>query len=278
MTKMLDGFLDVPGGRLYYEVEGEGPPVTLMHAGVAHLRMWDEQVAAWRDRYQVIRYDTRGFGRTVTDDVPYSNRDDLRRLLDHFGVDRSHFVAASRSGTIVTDFTAEQPDRVRSLVLVASGLRGHDVEDPRLEEIGPEMERLEEAREWERLVELETQLWTDGPGQPVDRVDPRLRRKMIHWNMQNYLADQQANQPIQPDRPTAERLGEFKVPTLVMWGTLDELGVISAGERMAREIPGAKSYVFESVAHMINLERPEEFNRVVLEFLDSVSAAESELS
>ena len=49
---------------IYYEVDGNGPDLTLIHAGVAHLRMWDEQVAAWRDRFRVIRYDTRGFGRT----------------------------------------------------------------------------------------------------------------------------------------------------------------------------------------------------------------------
>ncbi len=73
------GFVEVPGGRLYYEVDGDGPSVTLIHAGVAHVRMWDAQVAAWRDRYRVIRYDTRGFGKTKTEDVPYSNRADLRR-------------------------------------------------------------------------------------------------------------------------------------------------------------------------------------------------------
>lgn len=77
MSSAEAGFIVVPGGRLYYEVEGEGPAVTLIHAGVANLRMWDAQVASWRDRFRVIRYDTRGFGRTLTEDVPYSNRADL---------------------------------------------------------------------------------------------------------------------------------------------------------------------------------------------------------
>ena len=67
------GFIEAPGAKLYFEAEGEGSPVILIHAGVAHLRMWDEQAAAWRDRHRVIRYDTRGWGRTVVEDVPFSD-------------------------------------------------------------------------------------------------------------------------------------------------------------------------------------------------------------
>ena len=81
------GFVEVPGGQLYFEADGSGHPLTLIHAGVAHLRMWDEQVAAWRDRFRVIRYDTRGFGRTRTQDVPYSNREDLLHAFDRLIVD-----------------------------------------------------------------------------------------------------------------------------------------------------------------------------------------------
>ncbi|HUR16410.1 MAG TPA: alpha/beta fold hydrolase, partial [Candidatus Limnocylindrales bacterium] len=146
MNSSETGHVEVPGGRLYYEVEGDGPPVTLVHAGVANLRMWDGQVAAWRDRYRVIRYDTRGFGQTETDDVPYSNRDDLAFVLDHVGVEQTHLLGLSRGSMIATDFAVENPQRVKSLVWVAGGLRGFEPpEDPRLQAMWPEMERLEEA-------------------------------------------------------------------------------------------------------------------------------------
>ena len=72
------GYIEVPGGKLYAEADGDGPAVVLVHAGVAHLRMWDEQVAALRDAYRVIRYDTRGFGKSRVEDVPYSNVGDVR--------------------------------------------------------------------------------------------------------------------------------------------------------------------------------------------------------
>ena len=276
MTNAESGFIDVPGGRLYYEAEGEGPTVTLIHAGVAHLRMWDAQVAVWRDGYRVIRYDTRGFGRSVVEDVPYSNRADLRAVLDTLGIERTHLVGLSRGAMIALDTTVESPERIKSLTWVAGGVRGFEAEDdPRLVGLWPEMERLEEAKDWEPLVELETQIWTDGPGQPADRVDPELRRRMIQWNLENYRAEQTANQPIQPDVLAAQRLVNISVPVLAIWGTFDEAPVLQGGAKLAAEVHGARSHVFEGVAHMVNLERPAEFNRMVREFLDEVERSGS---
>jgi 3-oxoadipate enol-lactonase len=90
------GFVETNGGRIYYEVDGDGEPVVLIHAGIANLRMWDGQVPALADRYRVIRYDTRGFGRTETEDVPFSNRDDITAVLASWA---SREPAASRSTT-----------------------------------------------------------------------------------------------------------------------------------------------------------------------------------
>jgi len=264
------GFIEAPGAKLYFEAEGEGSPVILIHAGVAHLRMWDEQAAAWRDRHRVIRYDTRGWGRTVVEDVPFSNRDDVRAVMDHFGLDRAHVLGLSRGGMIALDTAVETPERFLSLTWVAGGLRGFDVDDPRLVDVWPEMEKLEEAKDWPRLVEMETQMWTDGPGQPSDRVDPDVRRRMIQWNTENYAAEQPANQPTQPEVPAAEALDRLTMPTLFIWGTLDELGVLKAGEKLSTEVAGARLHVFDGVAHMVNLERPDEFNQLVGDFLDEV--------
>src|SRR5437762_9314735 len=99
------GYIEVPGGRLYAESDGEGPAVVLIHAGVAHLRMWDEQVAALRDAYQVIRFDTRGFGKTRVEDVPFSNRADVAAVMDHFGAKTAHIAGLSRGAFIALDFT-----------------------------------------------------------------------------------------------------------------------------------------------------------------------------
>jgi len=92
------GFLETNGARIYYEVDGHGPAVVLIHAGIANLRMWDDQVTALRDAYRVIRFDTRGFGRTETDAVEFSNRADVAALLDHLGERSAHPRAVTRGG------------------------------------------------------------------------------------------------------------------------------------------------------------------------------------
>ena len=96
----LNGTLETNGAQIAFEVEGTGEPVVLIHAGVADLRMWDDQVAALRDSYRLIRYDTRGFGRTETDAVEFSNRADIAALLDHLGEASAHVVGLSRGGRI----------------------------------------------------------------------------------------------------------------------------------------------------------------------------------
>ena len=272
MTRSENGFVEYPGTRLYYEVDGDGPALTLIHAGVAHLRMWDAQVAAFKDRYTVVRYDERGFGQTKTEDVAYSNFDDLLHLLDHLAIDRTHLVGNSRGGAIALDFTLAHPDRVRSLVLVGSGIGGYDEDDPRLTDVWPEVERLWEAKDYDKLVELETQIWTDGVGQPPTRVDPEVRRKMVQWNLENYEAEQEADQVQRLDPLAVERLAEVSVPTLVVWGRLDTADTNSAGEKLAAEIPGARSVVYPDVAHMVSLEKPAEFTKLLADFLAEVDA------
>lgn len=265
----MGDFLPVVGGRLYFEVDGppDGPALTLIHAGVANLRMWDEHVPVFVEAgYRVIRYDTRGFGRTESDDVPFSNREDLRQLLDHLGVGRTALAGLSRGGTIALDFALERPGRVSSLVIGATSPSGFDYPEPELDPVWAEMERLENAEDWDAVVELETELWTDGHGQRADRVAPDVRERMRVWDRDNYRGQGHGKpQPLDP--PAVGRLAEVHVPTLVVWGDLDVPGVLAGSEAMATAIRGARRHVFQAAAHMVNLEQPATFERLVLDFL-----------
>jgi pimeloyl-ACP methyl ester carboxylesterase len=268
------GYIEVPGGRIYAEADGDGPPVVFIHAGVAHLRMWDEQVAVLRDAYRVIRYDTRGYGKTRVEDVPYSDAADLAAVMDYFDADAAHLVALSRGAQIALDFAVNEPVRTRSLTWVAGGVRGLEVpDDPRDEAVWHQTEELEKSKDWEKIVELETQLWTDGPGQPPTRVEPDVRRRMMQWNLESYRAEQSPNQAITPQIVAAQALDRLTMPVLAMWGTLDVTSTVRSGEWLVANLPGIRSRVFEGVAHMVNLERPDEFNGLLRQFLDEVEAA-----
>jgi 3-oxoadipate enol-lactonase len=264
------GFLETNGARLYYEVEGSGEAVVLIHAGVANLRMWDEQVAALRDRYRLIRYDTRGFGRTETDAVEFSNRADIAALIEHLGERSAHLVGFSRAGSIALDFALEYPDRVRSLVVGAGGISGYESPDGSPPEAWELPEKLEEAKDWEALADWEAAYWADGPGQLAGRSG--AVRDLVHdWVLENYRAEKEEGKPIVLDPPAAGRLGELKAPLLVVLGTFDEPGTTQAMRHLAEAVPGARLEVFDT-AHMINLEQPERFNALLSEWLASVKS------
>jgi 3-oxoadipate enol-lactonase len=264
------GNIDVPGGTIYAESTGDGPAVVLVHAGVAHLRMWDDQVAALRDAYRVIAYDTRGSGKTrVANETPYSNSGDLGLVMDHFGAESAHVVGLSRGGQIALDFAVNSPERTRSLTWVAGGVRGLEMpDDPRDVAAWEQTEPLIATKEWEKIVEIETALWTDGPDQPPTRVDPDVRRRMVQWNLESYRADQSPEQVIAPEHVAAQALDRLTMPVLAMWGDLDVTNIVANGEWLVANVPGIRSRVFEGVAHMVNLERPTEFNQLLREFLD----------
>lgn len=268
MSEGEKGYLGVRGGRLYFEVDGEGPPLVLIHAGVANLRMWDPQVPTLAKEHRVVRYDTRGYGRTETEDVLFSNRADLAALLDHLEIPSASVLGISRGGIIALDFTLERPDRVNALIVAAGGISGFQPEvDPGQEEPWEEAERMWEAKEWDRLADFETAYWVDGPGQPATRVDPSVRQRVHGWILSNYRAEKPWGDAQPLDPPAAERLREVKAPTLVLVGDLDDAGTQVACRQLAQGIPGSRLEVFPGVAHMLNLEKPERFNGLVREFL-----------
>jgi pimeloyl-ACP methyl ester carboxylesterase len=262
------GFLETDGARIYHEIDGSGEPVLMVHAGVANLRMWDEQVEALKDAYRVIRHDTRGFGRTETEAVEFSNRADIAAVLDHAGERSAHLVGLSRGAQIALDFSLEYPDRVRSLVFSGGGVGGYDAGD----EAPPgwdEVEAREAARDWEYVAGWETAYWLDGPGQPVDRVDPAIRAKVHGWILDTYRAEKEEGTPQPLDPPANDRLGDLRAPLLVIVGDLDDPGTQAACRHLASVVPGARLEVFEGAAHMVNLEQPDRFNRVLRQFLDA---------
>jgi pimeloyl-ACP methyl ester carboxylesterase len=272
-TGSRSGYLDLEGGRLYYEVAGNGPPLVLVHAGVADLRMWDAQVPAFAEQYRVIRYDERFAGRSRTREVPFSRRKDLIDLLDDLEAERISLVGCSRGGQLAIDFTLEYPDRVDALIAVAPGISGYVTEPSETEKpIWEEGDRLETAQDWDALVDLEIRAWVDGIGQQSDRVDPAIRERVREMDLPNYVdhPENLAGLSKQLDPPAVARLREIRVPTLAIVGDLDASGVRAAVDTIEREVPGARKVVIPGTAHMLNMERPDEFNRAVLEFLKGI--------
>jgi pimeloyl-ACP methyl ester carboxylesterase len=172
--------------------------VLLIHGGLGTLRMWDEHVARFAARHRVIRYDTRGFGRTETDDVEFANRDDAIAVLDHLGLGSASVVGQSRGAMIALDLALDRADRVDALVSVAGGIGGYEPElaDGTSQPPWDALERLWEKKDWPALAELETQVWVDGWGQPEGRVDPEVRSQVREWILAGYEAGNTEGRPV----------------------------------------------------------------------------------
>jgi 3-oxoadipate enol-lactonase len=259
----------VPGGRLYYESIGRGQPLVLLHAGIAHLRMWDEQIPALSERFRVLRYDLRGFGRSSDAAAPFNHVADLLALLDDLGLERAHLLGCSKGAGVCVDFALAHPSRVQSLVLVGGAPSGFksDAEAPRQWD---ELVSLFKTGDFERAAELETQIWLDGASRSPDQVPAALRdrvRAMCRQAMEREAANEPHEQRAAAN--AIDRLDQITAPTLVLVGDLDAPYLVAAADLMAARLPNARRAVLQGTAHLPNLEQPEEFNRLVLEFLTS---------
>ncbi len=262
------GYADVNGAKLYYEIAGQGDALVLVHAGVADCRMWDGQFAEFAQHYRTLRFDMRGFGKSEPVEGEYTNRADLCMLLKHLEITRSALIGCSMGGGTCLDFTLQHPERVSSLVMVGSAPTGLEIDVP-MPALFAEIEKADAAKDWDLLAELETQLWFDGEGRTPDQVDPEARQLALEMNRlaieHAAKAHGQHQPPIQPS--AAERLDELHAPLLVIYGDRDTAYIQQASSYLEQHIPNAKRVLMPNTAHLPNMERPAEFNQIVLDFL-----------
>lgn len=251
-------------GRLSCTVGGEGPPVVLVHAGVADHRMWDAVAPALAERYTVIRYDLRGFGQSPPPTGPFSETDDLRRLLDHLGHDRVRVVGASWGGRVAADFTLTHPDRVHSLTMLAPPWRGYDWSAEMVAYDEAETAALA-AGDLDTAVRVNLDMWLRGPSRGWEDVAAgladRLREPMrIALTHQDVVGQHSQG-------GTDRDVATITVPTLVGAGRLDIADFQDIARRYAAEIPGATFVEFPAAAHLIALDSPTELLAALVPFL-----------
>jgi 3-oxoadipate enol-lactonase len=252
--------LALDGTDLYYEVEGDGVPVLLIHGLALDARMWDDQVPALRDLVRVIRYDARGFGRSPRRDpaVTYTHASDAWALLDHLGVADVVLVGLSMGGRIALEALLLAPNRVRALVVLDAVLDGvpWDTESER------GMAAIAEGMGSGGIPAANAAWLAHGFFRPASR-DPAVTERLEamvadfpgrHW---------QDPDPHGPHPTVIDELGEITVPTTVVVGELDVACFLEMANVLATRIPGARKVVVPDAGHMVNMEAPEVVNDVL---------------
>jgi 3-oxoadipate enol-lactonase len=248
---------------LRYEVKGDGPAIVLIHDGILHSVTWDAQWEPLSKGHRVIRYDRRGYGRSPLPKEPYSDLDDLRALLDMLKVERATLIGSSAGGNLAIHFALDNPQRVDRLVLVGPVVSGFSFTEHFLERGRANNLPLEQKGDMAATIDNWVKdPWLIAPGN--DTAKRRLKEQLTA-NPRNLRGS--GGLARFPDRPALSRLAEIKVPTLIVAGDADipdvhaHIGAIQAG------IAGAKRVVIPKAGHLVYLERPDEFNQVVLGFL-----------
>jgi pimeloyl-ACP methyl ester carboxylesterase len=188
--------------------------------------------------------------------------------MDAAGVERAALVGTSLGGNTALELAVESPERVSALVLVGAGLPDHEWSEQVKAFFAAEDEALERG-DLDAAVEANLRTWLAGPNRSLDAIDPGLRELVA--KMQRQAFEVQKDWPdlraARLDPPYSERLGDVRVPTLVLTGDEDVADIHEIAERLATEIPGAERATIPDAAHLPNLDRPEAFDRIVLGFL-----------
>lgn len=257
----------------FVEVAGEGEPVVLLHPDVADARFWDVAFEALSQRYRVVRYDRRGFGRSPAATAPFDPVADLHRVLRSGTDDSAHLVGCSKGGEIALDHAIVHPEAVRSLTLVSSSVSGFT---PRgtppadllellgmLHGLGP----LEPVPD--RAAELAMRVWLVGPGRIPEMVDPDLRehvRFLAREALPAMMHEPQLAARLEP--PALDRLHEVLAPTLLLTGELDDPSLARLADALASGLDGARRQTVLGTGHLLPIERPDVFHELLVSFLE----------
>jgi len=249
LTKSSDeGFADNKGAKIWYAVFGSGLPVVLLHGGLGHSGNWGGQVPALiSGGYQVILIDSRGHGRSSRDDQPFTYQlmaSDVIAVMDLLKIDMAAFVGWSDGADTALILADLAPLRAAGVLFF--GCNMDDSGTKYITDYGPALTRCfnRHAKDYARLSAT--------PDQFAAFVEA--------------VSFMQRTQP----NYSAQDLKRIQVPVLVVYSENDEFIKQEHAEYLAGTLPNAKLTILKDVSHFAPLQRPDLFNKVMLEFLKTI--------
>ena len=256
-------FLEVDGAKLYFDECGAGPDtVVLVHDGVLHSAAWDDVWPEFCKHFHTIRYDRRGYGRSPAATEGYFATDDLAALLRHLKVSHAAIVGSSHGGEISINFTLDHPEIVQQLVLAGAVVSGMPYSKHFLDRGTVLGKPLEKGDIPGAVAAASQDKYLIAAGN--DAAKKRMA-ELLSANPQD-LTHPDFELPV---KPALARLHEIRVPTLLLVGDADIPDVHAHAGALEAGIPRARRVVISKVGHLMYLEKPEEFSRIVIGFLKS---------
>jgi 3-oxoadipate enol-lactonase len=235
----------VPDGGLWAEDTGGGTAIVLIHGDWTDAGIWARVVPLLQDRYRVIRYDLRGFGRSSRPSRPFTRLEDLRAVLDHFGIGQAVAVGHSGGGGPALGLALQHPERTRAVTLIAPGI--HDYpwpeDDAYFQEIGP----LIGAADHDGLLSVGLQTWA--PDGADAEIAAMMRGAVSSWFQIGDLE--------RPDPPGFGLLGTLRIPAVMLLGDREYPMVTDASRAIAARLSGCQTNLVPGADHLLPLREPE---------------------
>lgn len=260
------GYIDAGEAKIFYEMAGDGDVLIFIHDGLVHREIWDEQFSYFSQKYRVIRYDRRGYGKSSEAKGAFSNVEDLLSLFTQLKVDRASLIAMSSGGRLAIDFTLQYPDKVSSLVLVGAVVGGFPYTQHfynRGGHLPADLKTIDERRLYYVV---------DDPYE-IYKENKTAKEKVMQLVKNNPRKGHGSASDRPPGKPPYQRLDEIKVPALILVGEFDIPDVHAHAGAIQAGIADSKREIIPKAGHLIAIEQPALFNAVVEKFLGTVPAA-----
>jgi 3-oxoadipate enol-lactonase len=255
----------VNGIQMNYEITGkEGAPVVVLsHSLGSDMAMWNPQTGTLKSICRVLRYDTRGHGRSDAPKGAYTLEqlgEDALGLLDALSLEAVHWVGLSMGGMIGQCLALNHPDRLRTLALCDTAA----AIPPEAQPVWEERLHLVRKAGMQALVQSTLERWFTLPYLSQNPPEVKLTREhFLATPVSGYIGCSEAIRGLH----YLERLSEIRLPTLIMVGEEDQGTPVAASQAMHERIPDSRLVVLPSAAHLSNIEQSEAFNLALMEFL-----------
>lgn len=265
------GFIRAGHHNVYYESTGKGESVFLLHAGLLDHTMWTEQVKALSKHYRVITIDQPYHGKTTGTDTTLLVQDLIKIVLDSLNIQKTSLVGLSMGASSAQDFMIAYPGRVNKVVLISSGINGYEKDHP-MDSVSmywyPLFKQALKDGDTVAAAKEFTKAWAEGIYRKTDSLKLPVSKFVYKLSLGNLHTHKMEGWPILNENPTAmEKLSSVHVPVFVIDGDKDLPYILNCSAHLKKSIPGAQHKTIKDVAHMLNLEKPEELNRLLSDFL-----------
>lgn len=255
------------GIEINYEVEGNGPWLTLSHSLACNLHMWDPQMPALTKKFKVLRFDTRGHGQSSAPAGEYTLEelaDDLKGLFDALGIKQTHYAGLSMGGMIAQAFALKYPGVFQSMVLADTTSR----RPPNAAQMWGERIQNAQTKGMGAIVQGTLERWFTEPYRNARKdVMERIGNDIRNTPVAGFVGCCHAISKVD----YLDRLREIRVPALVMVGEQDHGTPPEAARAIQANLPGSELKIIPSAAHLSNVEQAQVFNDAMLGFLSRVA-------